>query len=160
MFSSIWPKINSLNATVHQTVQQMWRIVINALFNDLAPSTDALNHLSFVHNNVELLLSSCWSGQNEFTHTLLMYLHPQTVLHPHASDSYFHSQVFDGFNGGVFKVGGSASFMSVKFSCVIPGIVFSGGGESMCGDSERIRGKSISIILTKVFDLRQSLKIL
>lgn len=79
-----------------------------------------------------------------------MYLHPQTALHPHASDSYFHSQVFVGFNGGVFKVGGSASVMSVRFNCVIAGIVFIGGGESMCGDNERIRGKSISIILTKL----------
>lgn len=82
-----------------------------------------------------------------------MYLHPQTVLHPHTSDSYFHSQVFDGFSGGVFKVGGSTSVMSVKFSCVIPGIVFNGGGESMCGDNERIRGKSISNIFTTVTPL-------
>lgn len=88
---------------------------------------------------------------DEFEHTLLMYLHPQTVLHPHTSVSYFHSQVFAGFNGGVFKVGGSDSVKSGKFSCVMPGIVFSGGGESMCGDNERIRGKSISNIFSNSF---------
>lgn len=119
---------------------------INALFNVLE---DQMLHFQ---NNIERLCAAyavaAKDEKIDVIHTLLMYLHPQTALHPQASVSYFHSQFFVGFSGGVFKVGGSASVMSVKFSCVIPGIVFNGDGESMCGDKERIRGKSISIILT------------
>lgn len=79
--------------------------------------------------------------------TLLMYLQPQTVLHPHTSVSYFHAHALSVLSGGVFRVVWSVSVISVRFSCVIAGIVLIGGGASVCGDNERIRGKSISIIV-------------
>lgn len=78
-----------------------------------------------------------------------MYLHPQTVLHPQTSDSYFQSQLFASY---VEELDGSGagsvvSLLSDKFKLVMPGNEPIGGGESKCGDNERIRGKSISIIL-------------
>lgn len=85
--------------------------------------------------------------------TLLMYLQPHTDLQPHTSESYFQSQPFvpsvkELVGSGSGSVG---SFISDKL--VMPGSDSVGGVESKCGDNERIRGRSISIIFLIGFSL-------
>lgn len=93
------------------------------------------------------------------TLTLLMYLQPQPGLHPQISElqsQLFASSVKEEDGSDIGSGSGSAIHgeTSVKPRFVIFGYSLPSNDDSKCGDRDCIRGKSISMIVTRLFFAR------